>query len=651
MGLLSLGTPLHWNDSRLYAEHVRINGIIQLINCFNAARDRKNDPFLWGDEVEYMMVKLDREHKFARLAIDKDYILKDLGEDGSSYEVAVSNNVVFHPEYGRYMIEATPLQPYDGTKLRDYEYVEENMKIRRQIATKELGEKDVLPLTLTSFPRMGVEIFTYPAAEPSGEASKSLFLPDEIINRHFRFPTLTANIRRRRDQKVSINIPLFKDEKTVASGIDPSIPRRNLFPHHDEEPFLGAAKEGHIYMDSMGFGMGSSCLQVTMQAPDMAHARFLYDSLVNIAPLMLAVTAAAPIFRGHLADQDVRWNVIAGAVDDRTPYERGEPPLKGHKERGNTLDTAELMRIPKSRYDSVDQYLGDLDSSGSGFSYFRKEYNDIESPKNGKVYDKLVSNGFDETLAGHFAHLFIRDPIVIFTESIEQDNTVETDHFENIQSTNWQTLRFKPPKQSAVPEKHDVPGWRVELRPMEISLTDFENAAYANFSVLLSLAVLKYRPNFYLPISYAEANMKTAHRRNAIVEQKFHFRTNVWEAGQATVERLSLDEIFNGSASFEGLLSLVKRYIKETWGEARPPKLETYLKLVSFRASARIPSTAQYIRNFVLSHPDYKKDSIVSEQINYDLVEMAAKLSTYDHGLVADFFGPELGQWLIDNGY
>ena len=31
-------------------------------------------------------------------------------------------------------------------------------------------------------------------------------------------------------------------------------------------------------------------------------------------------------------------------------------------------------------------------------------------------------------------------------------------------------------------------------------------------------------------------------------------------------------------------------------------------------------TTARWIRNFVHNHPDYKKDSVVSDKINYDLV-------------------------------
>ena len=36
----------------------------------------------------------------------------------------------------------------------------------------------------------------------------------------------------------------------------------------------------------------------------------------------------------------------------------------------------------------------------------------------------------------------------LFKEKIKEDGHYEetdTDHFENIQSTNWQTMRFKPP--------------------------------------------------------------------------------------------------------------------------------------------------------------------------------------------------------------
>lgn len=38
---------------------------------------------------------------------------------------------------------------------------------------------------------------------------------------------------------------------------------------------------------------------------------------------------------------------------------------------------------------------------------------------------------------------------------------------------------------------------------MEVQLTDFENAAFAIFVVLLSRAILAFNLNFYIPISKA----------------------------------------------------------------------------------------------------------------------------------------------------
>jgi len=85
----------------------------------------------------------------------------------------------------------------------------------------------------------------------------------------------------------------------------------------------GAALNDHIYMDAMGFGMGCCCLQLTFQCCNIDDARRMYDALIPIGPIMLALTAASPLWRGYIADVDCRWNVIAGSVDDRTEEERG----------------------------------------------------------------------------------------------------------------------------------------------------------------------------------------------------------------------------------------------------------------------------------------------------------------------------------------
>lgn len=51
MGLLSEGSPLSWEETKKYAQHVRHHGILQFINQFNKLKDRSNDCLRWGDEV------------------------------------------------------------------------------------------------------------------------------------------------------------------------------------------------------------------------------------------------------------------------------------------------------------------------------------------------------------------------------------------------------------------------------------------------------------------------------------------------------------------------------------------------------------------------------------------------------------------------
>lgn len=76
-------------------------------------------------------------------------------------------------------------------------------------------------------------------------------------------------------------------------------------------------------------------------------------------------------------------------------------------------------------------------------------------------------------------------------EELQADSSL----LQNIQSTNWQTVRFKPP-----PPDSPI-GWRVEFRSMEVQLTDYENAAFAVFIVLLTRAIMNLGLNFYIPIS------------------------------------------------------------------------------------------------------------------------------------------------------
>uniref|UniRef100_A0A8D0CJL7 Glutamate--cysteine ligase n=1 Tax=Scleropages formosus TaxID=113540 RepID=A0A8D0CJL7_SCLFO len=568
MGLLSQGSPLGWEDTKRYADHVRKHGIVQFLNIYNKVKERQKDVLKWGDEVEYMLMAVDEENEKVQLVLRGSEVLQTLQEKGE--KINPNHPTLWRPEYGSYMIEGTPGQPYGGN-MSDFNTVEDNMGKRRREALSVLKENETLG-TITSFPRLGCPGFTLPECEPTPVergASKSLFFPDEAINRHPRFSTLTRNIRHRRGEKVVINVPIFKDQSTPSPFVE-------TFPGDDGES-VRAALPDHIYMDAMGFGMGNCCLQVTFQACSISEARYLYDQLATICPIV---------------------------------------PLKNNK-----------FRIHKSRYDSIDSYL-----SSCG-----EKYNDIELTKDEEINKQLLDAGIDKLLAQHIAHLFIRDPLSLFMEKINLDDENESDHFENIQSTNWQTMRFKPP-----PPNSDI-GWRVEFRPMEVQLTDFENSAYVVFIVLLTRVILSYKLDFLIPLSKVDENMKVAQKRNAVLEGMFYFRKDIFKGwcrcdnGGSSLEEytlMSIDTIINGKEGvFQGLIPILNCYLAnmEVDVDTRCTILN-YLKLIKKRASGELMTMAKWMREFVAKHPQYKQDSVITDKINYDLLLKCNRIAKGEEG-------------------
>ncbi|KAK4462033.1 putative glutamate--cysteine ligase [Cladorrhinum samala] len=646
MGLLALGTALDWPDAKTKAGQVRAWGIKQLLEIWNKAKGKERDAMLWGDEVEYLVVTYSKDDPKVLLSLRQADILAALASDkklstagcnpvlpDGSQPLANDPPPVFHPEFGRFMLETTPGKPW-GIEFKELLNVEPNMKLRRCIAKDHMLPNE-FPITLTTFPRLGSPgVFTEPSYPVSGPKLRSQFVPDEIANPHIRFPTLAANIRSRRGRKVQVNVPVFRDENTPWPWKDPTV---NYDLHQwpeDDDVRNGAAPDNFIHMDAMAFGMGSCCLQITFQAKNLNEGRQMYDQLSPLGPILLALTAATPIYKGFLADTDVRWNQISKAVDDRTPEELGEKPLKTSR-----------WRIPKSRYASNSTYI-------SEDSRLRPEYLDPNLVIDPEIKQQLLDGGMDDRLATHFAHLFIRDPIVIFNEDLEVLDLSKTDHFENIQSTNWQHMRFKPP-----PADNSI-GWRVEFRPMEIQITDFENAAFSVFMVLITRAILSFDLNFYIPITRVDENMETAHKRDAVLNDKFWFRRNLFPAqraarggsgasspaGSRTNSRppspigpvedeyrlMSVNEIINGTAyaggsegedEFPGLIPLVESYLDSVNVDVTTRcQLATYLDLIRKRASGELWTAARWIRKVVAEHPEYKKDSVVSEEITKDLV-------------------------------
>ncbi len=93
--------------------------------------------------------------------------------------------------------------------------------------------------------------------------------------------------------------------------------------------------------------------------------------------------------------------MISDSLDDRTPEEMGQRPLERDR-----------YRINKSRYDSVSCYLTPQAA----------HLNDTELVIDSEMYTRMVESGVDHLMAQHVAHLFIRDPIVLYRETLNVDD-------------------------------------------------------------------------------------------------------------------------------------------------------------------------------------------------------------------------------------
>lgn len=205
---------------------------------------------------------------------------------------------------------------------------------------------------------------------------------------------------------------------------------------------------------------------------------------------------------------------------------------------------------------------------------------------------------------------------------------------------------------------------------MEMQLTDFENAAFAVFSVLLQRVILTFDLNLYIPISKVDANMQRAHSRNAAAKGKFFFRRHMApleegddgygvkyvsmfsKAANGTIsgdmldadvdengvssnrrkapcargseeenafEEMTMAEIMTGKGDyFPGLISLVRAYLDHiNTDKITMKRLNTYLEFIEKRATGELVTPATWMRNFIRNHEDYKGDSVVSETIAY----------------------------------
>ena len=234
MGLLSVGQPLSWPETKNYSRYVRTKGIDQFTRLYHMFKSRTDYSFKYGDEVEYTLIKLDRESKRVYLLLKAHQILPLLtaatdAHDNDEDKNESEERAKYTPEFAAFMVEGMPATPYDHT-MSALCRVEANMSARRRQIQRLLDHGEYV-LTCTTFPLIGSMHFTWPSyvsnqqqqqqqqqqqhVSSSKHNTTSICLPDEVI--YPSHPRYVASIRNNRERRISVNpihIPIFVDKRT-----------------------------------------------------------------------------------------------------------------------------------------------------------------------------------------------------------------------------------------------------------------------------------------------------------------------------------------------------------------------------------------------------------------------------------------------------
>ena len=78
-----------------------------------------------------------------------------------------------------------------------------------------------------------------------------------------------------------------------------------------------------------------------------------------------------------------------------------------------------------------------------------------------------------------------------------------------------------------------------------------------------------------------------------------------------------------------GIISLCQQYMDlKKWPTDKKAECMHYLTFLAKRARGEVPTGARFLRDYVTNHPDYKQDSFLTPQMQYDLLKMLDTLDS-----------------------
>ncbi|KAJ5172996.1 hypothetical protein N7492_005589 [Penicillium capsulatum] len=601
---------LSWEEIAANKTHLRRLASEQCITCWQQYKHLDNFPPLWGDEIEYLIVSLDRQGKTATLALKQKDVLEKWEELSKDSQMPFE----LHPESMVFMVEGVANPPF-GDSFRAMLQVESNMRSRqvRNAIQACMGPNEVT-LTIPMFPRLGASGKFTSTRLMSSKRLYSHVMSEDLFSHFERSRVLSDNLRGRRRSIAGANVPVFRDVNTAWPWKDTSVDWDNI---QQTSPLpLPTPAPNCVLLDHFAWSGGACGLQATFQAKNLEEARSLHDQLCPLSALMLALTAGSPCYKGYLVDTDSRWHVTNLLNDDRSVDE-----IIG-------VDKNAVAAQMRWSYSPV--YAGHEDRIPKGYQSY--------SPEDSETQSLLESAGMDTNLAKFFSQMLKYDHLILDPKHLRPETASDTYHFRALIGSLWPDIRFKPP-----PDEGGI-GWRVEFRPMEVQMTDFENAALVVFMALVRRAISYLGLDLYLPIEFVGENMHRAVMRDAVNRGKFWFRDSFLADGFsrncsatndfdfiAGCREMSLKEIMCGpdnacccqddKNSFPGLIPLIHSMLDAVDVDSETRKvLNDYLTFVEKRASGDLWTTAKWMRHFIQTHEDYQGDSVVSEKVCYDMI-------------------------------
>ena len=185
---------------------------------------------------------------------------------------------------------------------------------------------------------------------------------------------------------------------------------------------------------------------------------------------------------------------------------------------------------------------------------------------------------------------------------------------------------------------------------MDIQITDFENTCLIVLMGLITNMINHFDVDFIIPITLSDQNMQRAHFRDAILTQKFWFNTNCFPDNityledfemqlqdsnymkssvnkdskkEPKYEELFISEILCGKkeSNFIGIYTVITKFMElQKYQLHHSEQIEQILEFLEARSKGEVPTGAKFIREYVLSHPLYKQDSIITPCLNRNII-------------------------------